>query len=69
METGTILKKCKTIHLDGAIGILMRDFLSTKQSRRIKPITIEKIESHMSKFNIWLSVNNIFDICYIEEKR
>jgi site-specific recombinase XerD len=67
METGAIQKKKKITHLDGSIGILMKDFLSFKQTHRLNRLTIEKIESHMSKFNFWLSANCIFDISDIRQ--
>lgn len=67
METGAILKRKKITHLDGSIGILMKDFLSFKQTHRLNRLTIEKIESHMSKFNFWLSANCIFDISDIRQ--
>lgn len=62
METGSIQPKCKVRYLDGPIGMLMKDFLAYKQSRRLKTITLDKIESHMSSFNFWLSANGIFNI-------
>lgn len=67
MQTGTIKQKKKITYLDGSIGSLMKDFLSFKQSRRLSRLTIEKIESHMSNFNFWLSANNIFDIGAIRQ--
>ena len=62
MQTGLIQKKKKITYLDGSIGSLMKDFLSFKQSRRLSRLTIEKMESHMSNFNFWLSANRIFDV-------
>lgn len=62
METGLIQPKCKVRYLDGPIGMLMKDFLAYKQSRRLKTITLDKIESHLSSFNFWLSANGIFSI-------
>jgi hypothetical protein len=67
METGAIQKRSKIIYLDGPIGILMKDFLSFKESRRISRLTLDKVESHMSKFNFWLSANDIFNISEIKE--
>ena len=68
METGAIIIKKKITHLDGAIGVLMKDFLAIKQSLRLSLLTTQRIESHLSKFNLWLSVNNIFDICSIGQQ-
>lgn len=67
MKTGAIQKKSKIIYLDGPIGILMKDFLSFKESRRISRLTLDKVESHMSKFNFWLSANEILNISEIKE--
>lgn len=62
IETGTVVRKCKVRYLDGPVGSAMKDFLAYKQSRRLKKITIDKIEGHLSAFNFWLSVNNTFSI-------
>jgi len=62
MENGSIIRKCKIRYLDGSIGLMMKDFLAYKQSRRLREITIDKIESHMSNFNFWLSANGIYSI-------
>jgi len=62
MQSGAIQKTIKIRYLDGSIGILIKDFLSFKQSRRLNKLTIEKIESHMSNFNFWLSSNKINDV-------
>lgn len=62
IETGTIQQKKKITYLEGDIGMLMQDFLSFKQSRRLSQLTIEKITSHLSNFNFWLSNNHINDI-------
>src|SRR5690606_11724610 len=62
IETGAVQKRCKVRHLNGPIGTSMRDFLDWKRSRRLKPITIVKIESHLSSFNFWLSAHQIFKI-------
>jgi site-specific recombinase XerD len=65
IATGTIQKKNKITHLDGPIGILMKDFLAFKVSLRRSKLTIDKIETHMSNFNFWLlsnGVSNIHDI-------
>jgi site-specific recombinase XerD len=62
METGSVQRKCKVRYLDGSIGLLMKDFLSYKRSRCLREITLDKIESHMSNFNFWLSTNGIFSI-------
>jgi site-specific recombinase XerD len=67
MQTGAIQKKIKIRYLDGSIGVQMKDFLSFKQSDRLSRLTIEKIESHMSNFNFWLSANRIFDISDIRQ--
>ncbi len=45
----------------------MKEFLAFKQSRLLSPQTIEKIESHLSNFNFWLSANSIFDISVIRQ--
>lgn len=62
LETGSVQRKCKIRYLDGSIGLLMKDFLAYKRSHRLREITIDKIESHMSNFNFWLSTNGIFNI-------
>ncbi len=62
IETGSVQRRCKVRYMDGSIGLLMKDFLAYKQSRRLREITIDKIESHMSNFNFWLSSNGIFNI-------
>ena len=62
IETGSVQRKCKIRYLDGSIGLLMKDFLAYKRSHRLREITIDKIESHMSNFNFWLSTNGIFNI-------
>ena len=62
LENGSVQRRCKVRHLGGSIGLLMRDFLALKQSRRLKQITLEKMESHMSNFNFWLNTNGIFSI-------
>lgn len=67
MQTGTIQRKIKITYLDGSIGILMKDFLAFKQSRRLSSLTIDKIKSHLSSFNFWLSANSIFDISIIRQ--
>ena len=62
IENGSVQRKCKVRYLGGSIGLLMKDFLALKQSRRLKQITLEKMESHMSNFNFWLNANGIFSI-------
>lgn len=62
METGLFKPKCKVRYLEGPIGQSMKDFLAYKQSRRLKEVTIDKIESHLSSFNFWLSSNSIQSI-------
>jgi len=62
LEKGSVHRRCKVRHLGGSIGLLMKDFLAQKQSRRLKQITLEKLESHMSNFNFWLNTNGIFSI-------
>ena len=62
IETGLFKPKCKVRYLDGPIGKFMKEFLANKQSRRLKDITINKIESHLSSFNFWLSSNSIMSV-------
>lgn len=62
METGAVQRKGKFRYLDGSIGSLIKGYLTYKQSWRIKEITLNKIESHFSNLNFWLSVNGIVDI-------
>ena len=62
IATGSVQRKCKIRYLDGSIGLLMKDFLTYKRSHRLREITLDKIESHMSNFNFWLSTNGIFSI-------
>jgi len=67
IETGTIQKKNKITYLDGSIGSLMKDFLSFKELSKLSKLTIDKIESHMSKFNFWLSANGVLTIHEIKQ--
>lgn len=62
MATGFVEQRCKVRYLDGTIGHLMKDFLIHKRSHRLREITLDKIESHMSNFNFWLSSNGICSI-------
>jgi site-specific recombinase XerD len=62
MQSGEIIKKIKIRYLDGPIGFHMKTFLIFRQSGRLSKLTIDKIESHLSNFNFWLSANNIVDI-------
>ena len=62
LEKGSVHRRCKVRHLGGSIGLLMKDFIAQKQSRRLKQITLEKLESHLSNFNFWLNTNGIFSI-------
>jgi len=62
LATGSVERKCKVRYLDGSIGLMMKDFLTFKRFRRLREITLDKIESHMSNFNFWLSTNGIFSI-------
>lgn len=59
IETGMFKPKCKVRYLDGPTGKFMKEFLAYKRSRRLKEVTLEKIESHLSTFNFWLSANRI----------
>ncbi|MDD3915361.1 MAG: site-specific integrase [Bacteroidales bacterium] len=62
LENGLVQRRCKVRHFGGSIGLLMKDFLALKLSHRLKQITIDKIESHMSNFNFWLSINGIYSV-------
>ena len=62
LATGSVQRRCKVRYLDGSIGHLMNDFLAHKRSFRLREITLDKIESHMSNFNFWLISNDIFNI-------
>jgi len=62
METGSVQRKYKVRYLDGSIGLMMKDFLAYKRSHRLREVTLDKIESHMSNFNFWLSTNGILSI-------
>jgi site-specific recombinase XerD len=62
IENGSIQRKCKVRYLDGSIGVLMKNFLAYKGSHLLRQITLDKIESHMSSFNFWLSARSIFNI-------
>jgi site-specific recombinase XerD len=62
IESGSVQRRCKVRYLDGSIGLLMNDFLTFKRSRRLREVTLDKIESHMSNFNFWLSTIGIFNI-------
>lgn len=68
IETGEIRKRVRKFPLDGLIGILMKGFLEVKQAKRLSKLRMEKIESHLSKFNIWLSINDVREIKEIEQK-
>jgi hypothetical protein len=59
LATKAIQKKNKITHLDGPIGILMKDFLTFKESLRRSKLTIDKIETHLSNFNFWLLSNGV----------
>ena len=62
IATGSVERKNKIRHLDGSIGLAMKNFLSFKRSRRLREMTLDKIESHMSSFNFWLFSNGICSI-------
>jgi site-specific recombinase XerD len=62
IKNGSIIRRCKVRYFDGSIGQLMKDFIAYKRSCRLREITIDKIESHMSNFNFWLSANGIYSI-------
>ena len=62
IATGFFNPKGKVRYLDGTIGRFLKEFLIYKRSRRLKETTLEKLESHMSIFNFWLSANHIQDI-------
>jgi site-specific recombinase XerD len=66
IATGSVERRCKVRYLDGSIGQRMKDFIAFKRSRRLREITLDKIESHMSNFNFWLSMNDILNINDIE---
>lgn len=68
METGLVKRKSKVRYLDGPIGVLIKDFLIFKRARCIKEITLDKIESHFSNFNFWLSANGITGIQNIKHQ-
>lgn len=59
IENGSVQRRCKVRYLDGSIGLLMKDFLTFKRSHRLRKNTLDKIESHISNFNFWLSTNGI----------
>ena len=67
ITTGSVQKKNKTIHLDGAIGMRMRDFLTSKKSLRRSYLTIDKIETHLSNFNFWLLSHGVSSIDEIKQ--
>jgi len=62
IESGSVQRRCKVRYLDGSIGLLMKNFLTFKRSHRLREVTLDKIESHMSNFNFWLSTNGIVNI-------
>ncbi len=62
IESGSVRRRCKVRYLNGSIGLLMKDFLIFKRSIRLREVTLDKIESHMSNFNFWLSMNGILNI-------
>jgi site-specific recombinase XerD len=62
LENGSVQKRFKVRHLSGSIGLIMKDFLALKHARRLKEITLNKIESHLSHFNLWLNTHDIFRI-------
>ena len=67
ITTGSVQKKNKTIHLDGAIGMRMRDFLTSKKSLRRSYLTVDKIETHLSNFNFWLLSHGVSSIDEIKQ--
>lgn len=68
MERGTLKKEERTSDLDGVIGTMMKDFLAFKCSQRLIALTIQRIECHLSRFNLWLTSHNVFEINDIEQK-
>lgn len=62
IENGSVQRRCKVRYLNGSIGLIMKDFLIFKRSSRLREVTLDKIESHMSNFNFWLSMNGILNI-------
>ncbi len=67
ITTGSVQMKRKTIHMDGTIGMLMKDFLASKKSQRRSDLTIDKIESHLSNFNFWLLSHNVSSVGEIKQ--
>lgn len=59
VETGKIVPKKKVRYFDGEIGACMKNFLQIKEYRNLKSNTLDKNESHLSSFNIFLIGRNI----------
>jgi site-specific recombinase XerD len=59
VETGKIVPKQKVRYFDGEIGACMKKFLQIKEYRNLKSNTLDKIESHLSSFDIFLIGRNI----------
>ncbi len=68
IETGHIVPRKKTLHLDGEIGNAMKDFLKSKMVCNIKRNTIEKNTCHYSSFNFFLASKDILRIKDIDPK-
>lgn len=67
IETGEIQKRKKFKYLEGNIGKIIQQYISFKQPDRLSPITIRQNERNLSKFNFWLSTNNIHNISDINQ--
>jgi site-specific recombinase XerD len=59
VETGKIVPKQKVRYFEGEIGACMKKFLKIKEYRNLKSNTLDKIESHLSSFDIFLIGRNI----------
>jgi site-specific recombinase XerD len=59
VETGKIVPKQKVRYFDGEIGACMKKFLQIKEYRNLKSNTLDKNESHLSSFDIFLIGRNI----------
>jgi hypothetical protein len=68
MERGTLKKEETVFTLDGGIGSVMKDFLAFKRSQRLIKLTMQRIECHLSRFNLWLTTRKVLEINDIKQK-
>lgn len=62
LETGKVVPKTKFRYISGKIGNLIKDFITHRQNNYIKKDTLEKNESLLGIFNLYLHRKGIDDI-------